>query len=166
MWQDCKFVEKEFSLTIQGVQSDDFGATANLYLRIPWDFHEYRFAEKSDKCCGSISASVSGTVAVGYGSDNPTKEEYQTGFLVDQDLTITRRKTLVINRAIQTLNLKVCRAYEVWSRTTDCGVRSESAGDLHFVLGTSTRGEKLWKPRVIALLKTNIDMREVEDPYA
>ena len=112
-----------------------------------------------------MAASVSGTVEAGYGADHPSKEQNEAAFLLDQDLTVTRKKTLAINKAIQCLNLEVCNLITINRRTTDCDVRSESAKDIKFAMGTSTRGERLWKPRVVVLLNTKIEMNEVEDPY-
>ena len=84
-----------------------------------------------------------------------------SGFLVDQDLTITRQKTLAINKAIHNLNLEVCEQNVIWSRTMDCDIISKSSKDLEFVMGTSTPGEKLWEPRVIVLLKREVEAGSV-----
>ena len=86
-----------------------------------------------------------------------------TSYFLDQDLRVTKKRILIINKAIRDLDLTVRHpTTTAFARTTDCGV-STRPEDVRYELVTSARGDKLWKPRVIVMQNTNVQFTEVKD---
>ena len=98
-------------------------------------------------------------------SENYTlpSENTNKNYFIDQDLRITKERIFIINKAIRDLNLEVrLPGLNCVGRTTECDIPT-APGDIGYELMKSSRGDELWKPRVIMVQKTEIDFTEVKD---
>ena len=77
-------------------------------------------------------------------------EQRPQSCLIDQDLTVTREKTLLINRAIRELGLEVVTNHRM-PRQTDAQIMT-GWKDFKFESTMSPNLGTLWQPRVILLL--------------
>ena len=89
--------------------------------------------------------------------DSPALAESGTSLVIDQDLSITKEKVTRINRAIQELSLTVVNDGGNNARTTECDVES-TAEDLKYEVYASSRGLNMWKPRVILVHDTKLEL--------
>lgn len=134
-----------------------------VYLCIPWDLASKLSnggLSENGKCCGLPTTSVSVRAFAGY-PGNEQRERHTEGIFVDQDLRITRERILIINKAIQDLNLTVCHPRGGFARTTECDIQSART-DSGFAKTKFAGGQELWKPRVIALQISEIVLVEPE----
>ena len=159
---DRKLVDRNFSLTIQSPKfTNKIVTPKHVYLAIPWDV-SHKFPERKQrqpgKCCTRPSIFVDKRLEENYGETSENTEAY----IVDQDLRITRERVLAINKAIRDLDLRVYNAKEGLTRTTECDVGT-TVEDAQFEEKAFVRGLKLWKPRVVALVQTDIWLSEVPE---